>query len=140
MEPRTPALHSKLLNHCATEASNMKSDKSDCQDALAHLLLHYSHWLKADFLECRARKLYTPARIYKCKLGKGEGKFPIARPTGRVDFLGVRNFLFFVRKMQEITSVSHILQKRRKNRKERSFERFKTSIECDQMFTLVSSK
>ena len=36
----------------------------------------------------RARKLYTSARIYEWKLGKGEWKFPIARPTGRVDFLG----------------------------------------------------
>ena len=36
----------------------------------------------------RARKLYTSARIYEWKLDKGEWKFPIARPTGRVDFLG----------------------------------------------------
>ena len=56
------------------------------------------------------------ARIYECKLGKGEGKFPIARLTGRVDFMGVRNCFFF-RKMQEITSVSYILQKRRKTEK-----------------------
>ena len=41
---------------------------------------------------------------------------------------------------QELTSVSYILQKWRKNGKERSFERFKTSIECDRMFTLVISE
>ena len=29
--------------------------------------------------ESRARKLYTSARIYEWKLGKGEWKFPIAR-------------------------------------------------------------
>ena len=43
----------------------------------------------------RARKLYTSARIYEWKLGKGEWKFPIARPTGRVDFLGCSELLFF---------------------------------------------
>ena len=36
----------------------------------------------------RARKLYTSARIYEWKLGEGEWKFPITRPTGQVDFLG----------------------------------------------------
>ena len=44
----------------------------------------------------RARKLYTSARIYEWKLGKGEWKFPIARPTGRVDFWGVGNCFFVV--------------------------------------------
>ena len=42
----------------------------------------------------RARKLYTSARIYEWKLGKGEWKFPIARPTGRVDFFGCSLLVF----------------------------------------------
>ena len=36
----------------------------------------------------RARKLYTSARIYEWKFGKGEWKLPFASPTGRIDFLG----------------------------------------------------
>ena len=36
----------------------------------------------------RARKLYTSARIYEWKFGKGEWKLPLASPTGRVDFYG----------------------------------------------------
>ena len=36
----------------------------------------------------RARKLYTSARIYEWKFGKGEWKLPFASPTGRVDILG----------------------------------------------------
>ena len=36
----------------------------------------------------RARKLYTPARIYEWKFDKGEWKLPFASPTGRVDFFG----------------------------------------------------
>ena len=44
----------------------------------------------------RARKLYTSARIYEWKLGKGEWKFPIACSTGRVDFWGVFVIFFFV--------------------------------------------
>ena len=38
--------------------------------------------------EPRARKLYTSARIYEWKFGKGEWKLPYASPTGRVDFFG----------------------------------------------------
>ena len=37
-------------------------------------------------LKIRARKLYTSARIYEWKFGKGEWKLPFASPTGRVDF------------------------------------------------------
>ena len=37
----------------------------------------------------RARKLYTSARIYEWKFGKGEWKLPFASPTGRVDLFGV---------------------------------------------------
>ena len=36
----------------------------------------------------RARKLYTSARIYEWKFGKGEWKLAFASPTGRVDFFG----------------------------------------------------
>ena len=36
----------------------------------------------------RAQKLYTSARIYEWKFGKGEWKLPFASPTGRVDFFG----------------------------------------------------
>ena len=36
----------------------------------------------------RARKLYTSARIYEWKFGKGEWKLPFASPTGLVDFFG----------------------------------------------------
>ena len=39
-------------------------------------------------LFCRARKLYTSARIYEWKFGKGEWKLPFASPTGRVDIFG----------------------------------------------------
>ena len=39
----------------------------------------------------RARKLYTSARIYEWKFGKGEWKLPLASPTGRVDFFGFVN-------------------------------------------------
>ena len=35
----------------------------------------------------RAQKLYTSARIYEWKFGKGEWKLPFASPTGRVDLL-----------------------------------------------------
>ena len=35
-------------------------------------------------LSDRARKLYTSARIYEWKFGKGEWKLPFASPTGRV--------------------------------------------------------
>ena len=39
-------------------------------------------------IHTRARKLYTSARIYEWKFGKGEWKLPFASPTGRVDFFG----------------------------------------------------
>ena len=42
-----------------------------------------SHLIKG-----RARKLYTSARIYEWKFGKGEWKLPFASPTGRVVFFG----------------------------------------------------
>ena len=32
--------------------------------------------------------MYTSARIYEWKFGKGEWKLPFASPTGRVDFFG----------------------------------------------------
>ena len=38
--------------------------------------------------QSRARKLYTSARIYEWKFGKGEWKLPFASPTGRADFFG----------------------------------------------------
>ena len=41
-----------------------------------------------NILQNRARKLYTSARIYEWKFGKGEWKLPFASPTGRVDFFG----------------------------------------------------
>ena len=40
------------------------------------------------YMTCRARKLYTSARIYEWKFGKGEWKLPFASQTGRVDFFG----------------------------------------------------
>ena len=40
----------------------------------------------------RARKLYTSARIYEWKFGKGEWKLPFASPTGRVDFFWFCNY------------------------------------------------
>ena len=39
-------------------------------------------------IKVRARKLYTSARIYEWKFGKGEWKLPFASPTGRVDLFG----------------------------------------------------
>ena len=61
----------------------------------------------------RARKLYTSARIYEWKFGKGEWKLPFASSTGRVDFFG------FVIIFEE---------KQRKHSEERSFGRFKMSL------------
>ena len=40
-------------------------------------------------VRCRARKLYTSARIYEWNFDKGEWKLPFASPTGRVDFFGL---------------------------------------------------
>ena len=85
----------------------------------------------------RARKLYTSARIYEWKFGKGEWKLPFASPTGRVDFFWFCNYF---EKKKELTSMFYSLQKQRKHIEERSFGRFKMSLKCDRMFTLVSSK
>ena len=85
----------------------------------------------------RARKLYTSAGIYEWKFGKGEWNLPFASPTGRVDFFG---FVIILRKKKELTSMFYSLQKQHKHSEERSFGRFKMSLKCDRMFTLVSSK
>ena len=82
----------------------------------------------------RARKLYTSARIYEWKFGKGEWKLPFASPTGRVDFFGF-TIIFWGKK--ELTSMFYSLQKHRKHSEERSSGRFKMSLTCDRMFTLV---
>ena len=72
------------------------------------------HTNVSTMLTCnRARKLYTSARIYEWKFGKGEWKLPFASPTGRVDFFG------FVIIFEE---------KQRKHSEERSFGRFKMSL------------
>ena len=86
---------------------------------------------------CRALKLYTSTRIYEWKFGKGEWKLPFASPTGRVDFFG---FVIIFEEKKELTSMFYSLQKQRKHSEERSFGRFKMSLKCDRMFTLVSSK
>ena len=57
-------------------------------------LFDTQHTVMVNKLNDRARKLYSSARIYEWKLGKGEWKFPIARPTGRVDFWSVHYCLF----------------------------------------------
>ena len=85
----------------------------------------------------RARKLYTSARIYEWKFGKGEWKLPFASPTGRVDLFWFCNYF---EKKKELTSMFYSLQKQRKHIEERSFGRFKMSLKCDRMFTLISSK
>ena len=85
----------------------------------------------------RARKLYTSARIYEWKFGKGEWKLPYASPTGRVDFFG---FLIIFEEKKGLTSMFYSQQKQRKHSEERPFGRFKMSLKCDRMFTLVSSK
>ena len=85
----------------------------------------------------RARKLYTSARIYEWKFGKGEWKLPFASPTGRVDFFVL---YLFLRKKNKLTSMFYSPQKQRKRSEERSFGRFKMSLKCDCMFTLVSIK
>ena len=64
----------------------------------------------------RARKLYTSARIYEWKFGKGELKLPFASPTGRVDFFGF--VIIFEQKKKELTSMFYSLQKQRKHREE----------------------
>ena len=38
----------------------------------------------SEYKDQRARKLYTSARIYEWKFGKGEWELPFASPTGRV--------------------------------------------------------
>ena len=84
----------------------------------------------------RARKLYTSARIYEWKFGKGEWKLPFASPTGRVDFFS----FVVIFEEKELTSMFYSMQKQRKHSEERSFGRFKMSLKCDRLFTLVSSK
>ena len=76
-------------------------------------------------------------RIYEWKFGKGEWKLPFASPTGRVDFFGA---VIIFEEKKELTSMFYSLQKQRKHSEERSFGRFKMSLKCDRMFTLVSSK
>ena len=61
----------------------------------------------------RARKLYTSARIYEWKFGKGEWKLPFASPTGRVDFFG---FVIIFDEKKELPSMFYSLQKQRKHR------------------------
>ena len=61
----------------------------------------------------RARKVYTSARIYEWKFGKGEWKLPFASPTGRVDILG---FVIIFEEKKELTSMFYSLQKQRKHR------------------------
>ena len=85
-------------------------------------------------MQVRARKLYTSARIYELKFGKGEWKLPFASPTGRVVFFG---FVIIFEEKKELTSMFYSLQKQRKHSEERSFRRFKMSLKCDRMFTLV---
>ena len=85
----------------------------------------------------RARKLYTSARIYEWKFGKGEWKLPFASPTGRVDHFG---FVIIFDEKKQLTSMFYSLQKQRKHSEERSFSRFKMSLKCDRMITIVSSK
>ena len=87
--------------------------------------------------QTRARKLYMSAHIYEWKFGKGEWKLPFASLTGRVDFFG---FVIIFEEKKELTSMFCSLQKQRKHSEERSFGRFKMSLKCDPMFTLVSSK
>ena len=84
--------------------------------------------------QSRARKLYTSARIYEWKFGKGEWKLPFASPTGRVDFFG---FTIIFGEKKELTSMFYSLQKHHKHSEERSSGRFKMSLTCDRMFTLV---
>ena len=60
----------------------------------------------------RARKLYTSARIYEWKFGKGEWKLPFASPTRRVDFFG---FVIIFEGKKELTSMFYSLQKQRKH-------------------------
>ena len=85
--------------------------------------------MKLLFLSCglkgRARKLYTSARIYEWKFSKGEWKLPFASPTGRVDFFG---FVIIFEGKKELTSMFYSLQKQRKHSEERSFGRFKMSL------------
>ena len=93
-------------------------------------------WQNINSPSFRARKLYTSARIYEWKFGKGEWKLPFASPTGRVDFFG---FVIIFEEKKELTSMFYSLQKQRIHSEERSFCRFKMSLKCDRMFTLVSS-
>ena len=73
----------------------------------------------------RARKLYTSARIYEWKFGKGEWKLPFASPTGQVDFFG---FVIIFEEKKELTSMFYSLQKQRKHSEEISFGRFEMSL------------
>ena len=106
---------------------NCKNVKGMLSRWLRHLCLHH----------IRARKLYTFARIYEWKFGKGEWKLPFASPTGRVDLFG---FVIIFEEKKELTSMFYSLQKQRKHSEKRSFGRFKMSLKCDRMFMLVSSK
>ena len=70
------------------------------------------------YIQFRARKLYTSARIYEWKFGKGEWKLPFASPTGGVDFFG---FVIIFEEKKELTSMFFSLQKQRNTvKKDRS--------------------
>ena len=81
----------------------------------------------------RARKLYTSARIYEWKFGKGEWKLPFGSPTGRVDFCG---FVIIFEEKKDLTSMFYSLQKQRKHSEERSLGRFKMSLKYDRIWLI----
>ena len=55
-------------------------------DSLSHQKVNKRAIVALNHSPVRARKLYTSARIYEWKFGKGEWKLPFASLTGRVDF------------------------------------------------------
>ena len=98
----------------------------------------FRHWcILVAMRNSRARKLYRSACIYEWKYGKGEWKLPFASPTGQVDYFG---FVIIIEGKKRTNSMFYSLQKQHKHSEERSFGRFKMSLKCDRMFTLVSSK
>ena len=72
--------------------------KGKCSKGRSNYLSNYSPALKKG----RARKLYTSARIYEWKFGKGEWKLPFASPTGRADIFG---FVIIFEEKKELTSM-----------------------------------
>ena len=69
-----------------TKVPACKESINSCMIMSHSLSMYITEFICPD--KGRARKLYTSARIYEWKFGKGEWKLPFSSLTGRVDFFG----------------------------------------------------